>query len=184
LKQKLNAQEETYLENKRLKQLLAFKQKTSYKVIAARVIGASADNWSSAIIIDKGSASGIKRGYVSVTYLGLVGRVIEVAESSSKILLMNDKDFGVSGIVQRSRQEGLVSGNLGSNLIMKYLPKDCDIKVDDVILTSGLTEAFPKGLLIGTVTDIGEELSGLTRYCLIKPAVNLSNIEELFIIIP
>lgn len=184
LRQKLNATNEIYLENRRLRDLLSFKQNSSYKVIAARVIGRSADSWSSVIIIDKGRYNGIKRGMTVITYLGLVGRVIETTESTSKIMLINDPNLGVSCIVQRSRQEGLVSGNLGGSLIMKYLPKEADIKVSDVIITSGLTDAYFKGLLVGRVVEVGEEFSGLTRYAIVKPAVNLSSIEEVLIIIP
>jgi len=77
-----------------------------------------------------------------------------------------------------------VSGTLGRSLIMKYLPKDADIRVNDVVITSGLTDAYPQGLLIGSVINIREEFSGLSRYCYINPAVNLSSIEEVLIIIP
>jgi rod shape-determining protein MreC len=153
-------------------------------VVPARVIGRSADNWSSIVIIDKGSYNGIRRGFVAINYLGLVGRVIEVGDTASKIMLINDPSLGVSSVVQRSRQEGLVSGTLGRSLIMKYLPKDADIQPSDTIVTSGLTSAYPKGLLIGTVVSIGEEFSGLSRYAIIMPAVNLSSIEEVLIIIP
>lgn len=184
LRQRINTLNEAALENVRLKNILRFKQKSSFKVIAARVIGRSPDNWSSIIIIDKGSYSGIRSGMVVITYPGLAGRVIETTESTSKIMLINDPDFGVSAMVQRSRQEGLVSGTLGNFLIMKYLPRDADIKVSDIIITSGLTDKYIKGLLIGKVVEIGEELSGLSRYCLIRPAVNLANIEEVLIIIP
>ena len=182
--QKLNAANEVELENKRLKENLSFKQKSSYKLIAARVIGRTPDNWSSVIIIDKGRYNGIKRGFVAITYLGLVGRVIETTESTSKIMLINDPDMGISSEVQRSRQEGLVSGTIGSFLVMRYLPQDCDVQISDVVITSGLTETYPKGLLIGKVVGIADEFSGLSRYAIIKPAVNLSNIEEVLIIIP
>lgn len=184
LRQRLNTTEEIRLENRRLENLLFLKQKASYKVIAARVIARAPDNWSSVAIIDKGRFHGIKPGLAVVTYLGLVGRVIETATSTSKIMLINDPSLGVSGIVQRSRQEGLVSGTLGNSLIMRYLPRDSDICVSDVIITSGLTEAYPKGLFIGTVVAIGDEFSRLSRYAIIKPAVNLSNIEEILIITP
>jgi len=184
-KQKITALNEIYLENKRLKDLLSFKQKSSYKIVAAaRVIGRSADNWSSVIIIDKGSWHGIRRGMVAVTYLGLAGRVIETTTLTSKVMLVNDPNLGVSALIQRSRQEGLVSGTLGSSLIMRYLSNDADVKVSDIIITSGLTEAYPKGILIGRVVEVGEEFSGLSRYCVIRPAVNTANIEELLIIIP
>jgi rod shape-determining protein MreC len=184
LRQKLNAANEIYLENSRLRRLLAFKQKTPYKVVAARVIGRSADNWSSIAIIDKGSRHGIRRGLVVITYLGLVGRIVETQDATSKVMLINDPSLGVSAIVQRSRQEGLVTGTLGRSLIMKYLPRDADIAVSDVVITSGLTDVYPKGLLIGSVVSVGDEFSGLSRYCQIRPAVNLVAIEEVLIIIP
>jgi len=183
LKYKLNALDEISLENTRLKELLSFKQKSPYKVIAASVIGHSADNWPSLIIIDKGRHNGITSGMVVISYLGLVGRVIETTKSTSKIMLLNDPNFAVSGIVKRSRQEGLVCGTLGNSLMMKYLSSEADIKVSDTVITSGLTELYPKGLLIGTVIDIGEESSGLSRYAIIKPAVELSSIEEVLIIV-
>ncbi len=183
LKNKLNASNEIYRENNRLRALLSFKQKTPYKVIAARVIARSPDNWSSIIIVDKGQLSGIERGDVVINYLGLVGRVVEATKSTSKIMLINDPNFGVSAILQRSRQEGLVTGTLGNSLIMKYLARDCDVEVSDPVITSGLTSEYPKGLVIGTVTAVGEEFSGLSRYAIIKPAVNLSNLEEVLIIV-
>jgi len=182
LKQKLNTMDEALLENTRLKETLSFKQESPYKVIAARVIGRSPDNWSSLVIIDKGRYNGIKTGMVTINYLGLVGRVIETTESTSKIMLINDPNFAVSAMVKRSRQEGLVAGTLGSSLIMRYLPREADIEASDTIITSGLTDLYPKGLLIGTVVDIGEELSGLARYAIIKPVVELSNIEEVLVI--
>ncbi|MFA5115114.1 MAG: rod shape-determining protein MreC [Candidatus Omnitrophota bacterium] len=185
LKQKIVALNEIYLENMRLKSLLAFKEKSSYKIVAAaRVIGRSADNWSSVIIIDKGAKHGIRRGMVAMTYLGLAGRVIETASFTSKVMLINDPNLGVSAFIQRSRQEGLVSGTLGNSLIMRYLSNDADVKVSDTVITSGLTEVYPKGIPIGKVVEVGEEFSGLGRYCVIRPAVNTSNVEEVLIVIP
>ena len=183
LKNKLNAQEEARLENERLKNLLSLKQKSPFKVIAGRVIGRSPESWSSSLIIDKGLNSGIRRGMAAVSYLGLIGRVIESTQFTSKIMLINDPNLGVSAIAQRSRQEGLVSGTLGAHLIMRYLPEDSDIKIQDTVITSGLNEVYPKGLLIGTVTGIGKDISGLSRYAIIKPAVNLSDIEEVLVVI-
>ncbi|MDD5155702.1 MAG: rod shape-determining protein MreC [Candidatus Omnitrophica bacterium] len=182
LRYKVNSLSELYLENKRLSSLLALKQKSTFKVTAARVIGRSPDSWSSAVVIDKGSANGIREGAVVINYLGLVGKVAEASGSTAKVILISDPNLSISAMVQRSRQEGLISGTLGSSLIMKYLPKDADIKVNDIILTSGLTDNFPKGLIIGMVTEVGDEFSGLSRYAIVKPGVNLSNIEEVLVI--
>ena len=183
LKTKINSLNEYYLENLRLKEALALKNKSPFKLIAAGVIARPADNWSLGIVIDKGSYNGIRKGMSAITYLGLVGRVTETTGHTSRITLLNDPNLGVSGVVQRSRQEGLVSGTLGGNLIMKYLPEDADIRIQDTVISSGLDAAYPKGILIGTVVEVGREFSGLSRYALIRPAVNFSNIEEILVVV-
>lgn len=183
LRYKLNAANEVLLENKRLRELLSLKQNSAYKVIPAKVIAHSLDNWSSLILVDKGDSSGIKKGFAVINYLGLVGRVVEVTSLTSKIMLISDPNLGVSAMVQRSRQEGLACGTLGGTLIMKYLAGDADIKVSDMVITSGLTGIYPKGLLIGTVININDEFSGLSRSAVIKPAVDLSGLEEVLIIV-
>ncbi|MCX5669426.1 MAG: rod shape-determining protein MreC [Candidatus Omnitrophica bacterium] len=171
-------------ENVRLKNLLNFKQKSPLRLVAARVIGRSIDSWSSSVIIDKGRYNGIKSGMVVITPKGLVGSIAESMDNTSKVLLINDPNQGIYCIVQRSRQEGLVSGTLGSNLIMRYLPDEAQIIVGDVIITSELSQIYPKGLLLGQVVSIGREFSGLNRYALVKPIVDLSSIEEVLVIIP
>jgi len=183
LRKEMSDKNELILENTRLRSLLALKERAPYKVIAARVIGRDPSNWSSTVIIDKGSSSGIKNGMVSVSFYGLVGRVIETSGTTGKIMLINDPNLSVSAVIQRSRQEGLVCGSLGGMMLMKYLPKDCDIKVSDTIVTSGLTHIYPKGLPVGTVVDIGREFSSVTSYAIIKPAVDLSALEEVLVIV-
>ncbi len=183
LKNRLNAQKEIYLENQRLRENLGIKRKFHYRLIACLVIGRSADSWSQALIIDKGSSSGIRRGMTVINHLGMVGCVVDALKFTSKVLLINDPNIAVSGLIQRSREEGLVCGTLGANLIMRYLPQEADIKIQDTIITSGLNDCYPKGLLIGTVVGLGVEFSGLSRYALIKPAVNLNNIEEVLVVL-
>lgn len=171
-------------ENNRLKDLLNFKQKSPLRLVAARIIARSPDNWSKSAVIDKGRYNGIKKGMVVISPRGLVGSVVESLDNASKVLLINDPNLGISSIVQRSRQEGLVNGTLGTNLIMRYLPDDAQITVGDLVVTSELSQLYPKGLLIGKVVNIGREFSGLNRYAIIKPAVDLANIEEVLIILP
>ena len=171
-------------ENTRLKNLLNFKHKSSLRLVASRVVGRSLDSWSSSVIIDKGRYNGIKSGMVVISPQGLVGTIVESADNTSKVLLINDPNQGISSIVQRSRQEGLVSGILGTNLIMRYLPDEAAIVVGDIIITSELSQVYPKGLLVGRVVNIGREFSGLNRYALVKPAADLANLEEVLVIIP
>lgn len=183
LRNRLNTYNELILENSRLKQILSFKQKSPFRLTASRVIGQSPDSWSSSIVIDKGRFNGIRRDMTVITYLGLVGRIVDAQEFTSKVILISDPNIGISALSQRSRQEGLVSGTLGENLIMRYLPLEPDIKINDIIITSGLNVVYPKGLLIGMVTALGREFSGLSSYAIIKPAVNLSDLEEVLVIV-
>jgi len=171
-------------ENNRLKDLLDFKQKSPLRLIAARVIGRSPEAWSSNVIIDKGKNSRIRPGMIVVNPRGLVGKVVESGDSNSKVLLISDPSQGISSIVQRSRQEGLISGTLGGNLIMRYLPDEAQIAVGDVIITSELSRVYPKGILIGKVINIGRDFSGLCRYAIVRPAVDLAGIEEVLVVIP
>jgi rod shape-determining protein MreC len=171
-------------ENDRLKSLFNFKQKSPLRLVAARVIARSPDSWSSSVIIDKGRYNGIHPGMAVINSWGLVGNIVESTDNASKVLLINDPNQGVSSIVQRSRQEGLINGTLGTHLIMRYLPDDAQIEVGDTIVTSELSQIYPKGLLIGKVVNIGREFSGLNRYALVKPVVDLANIEEVLVIIP
>ncbi|MCK9571997.1 MAG: rod shape-determining protein MreC [Candidatus Omnitrophica bacterium] len=184
LRIKFSEFKELYQENSRLKKLLSFKQKSVYKLIAVRVIARAPDNWSFALLVDKGRRNGINKGMVVINYRGLVGKVAEVSDDTSKIVLINDPSLGISGIVQRSRQEGLVNGTLGSNLIMRYLPEDADVLIGDTVVTSELSKSYPKGLIIGSVVNLGKEFSGLSRYAVIRPAAQLSNLEELLVIAP
>jgi len=184
LRSRLLDSREVLLENARLRGLLNFKQQSPLRLVPSRVIGRSPDSWSSSIIIDKGKSNGVRRGMVVISLQGLVGRISESSDNSSKVLLINDPASGISSIVQRSRQEGLVSGTLGTNLIMRYLPENADIVLNDTIITSELSQICPKGLLVGKVISLGKELSGLNRYAMIRPAVDLASIEEVLVIIP
>jgi len=178
----LNSANEAAIENKRLRELLDFKNSSEWNTVAAAVIGRQPENWSSMVLINKGSSSGIRNGSVVVSRMGLVGRVAETTASISKIILINDPNFSISAFVQRSRQEGLVTGTLGSNLVMKYLPPDADIQERDIVVSSGLTGMSPKGLLIGTVIKTGTEFSGLGKYAVISPAADLPAIEEVLVV--
>lgn len=182
LKNKLVELEELRQENDRLKKLLNFKREAAASLVVAKIVSRDPSNWSSSVIIDKGSNYGIQENMCVVTELGLVGKVAEVGDSTSKIILINDPNSGVAALVQRSREQGIVSGTITGQLRFHFLPLNSDVKVSDMVITSGLGGIYPKGLIVGKVTEIGEEADGLSKSCLVKPAVRLSGIEEVLII--
>jgi rod shape-determining protein MreC len=182
LKERLSETEELRLENARLRDLLSFKKKSSHHLVAARVIGRDPSYWSSVIIIDKGRSSGVRKNSAVISPGGLVGKVIETAKTTAKVMLILDPDLSVSAIVQRSRQEGLVSGTLQKTLIMRYISPEADVKTSDIIITSGLSSIYPKGIVIGEVVKAGKEFLGLSCYCLIRPAVDFWRLEEVLVV--
>lgn len=172
---------ELRLENDRLKKLLAIKNGLSHKAVAAKVIARDPNNWSMGVIINKGSESRISIGDLVVSEAGLVGRIIEVSRGASKIILLADPDNSVGAIIQRSREEGLVSGTLMGGVVMRYLEKDSDVAAGDTVLAS--SPGFgQQPILIGRVESVREEQQGLGKYCIIAPFADQRRIEEVLVI--
>ncbi len=175
-------------ENYRLRELLQFKAKTDYQLLPAEVIARNPNQWFEILTVDKGSTHGVKQGMPVVTSPGLVGSIYTVAPYSSQVMLLTDPRRGVSALVQRSRDPGIVGTveGLGGNeghLIMRNLPPEANIQLGDTIISSGLGPLFPKGLVLGYVLEVGDDEYGLLRYALLEPAANFNRLEELFIVI-
>ncbi len=181
LKKEILKVRELSLENKRLRKLLDFREELDRKVLPAMVIARDPSGLRDAIIIDKGSDHGIKKDMVVISGNGLVGRVREVGRTICRILLITDTDSVVSGIVARTRDEGAVEGNMRLGLNMKYLERDSGVKEGDEVITSGFSGVFEKGILIGEVTFIKRDPSGLYLNANIKPSVDMMKLEEVLV---
>ncbi|MCM8799359.1 MAG: rod shape-determining protein MreC [Candidatus Omnitrophica bacterium] len=175
--------EEILKENERLRKLLSFRENAKFKLVPAQVIMRNPDSLTSIIIIDKGKVDGIEENFAVITDGALVGRVAEVSKSSSKVVLLDEPQFCVSAIIQRSREYGLICGTLENQLIMRYLDKQADVVVGDTVITAGFTEFFPKGIIIGEVISIEENPGGISLSCRVKPAIDLYKLEEVMVIV-
>ena len=182
LRSRLIGMEEVLRENTRLEQLLNFKRKLIYSSIAATVIGRDPSNWNASMIIDKGSQHGIGQGMPVVNASGIIGKIAEVGVRSSKVILVNDPNFSIPGLLQRPREVGLVTGNLNGLCRMDYLSPKATIEVGDKVISSKLSSSFPEGLLIGEVLGVEVNPNNATLECVIQPAVNLSQVEEVLVI--
>ena len=179
---------EAFAENARLKALLGYKQeKTQFDLVAARVIGRDYATWSGVIVIDRGTASGVRENMPVVTEKGLVGVVIEAAPYSSKVRLILDPRAAVGTLVQRqaSRVAGIVEGDPANPLMprMKNIPKSADVVEDDVVVTSGYGGVYPKGILVGTVKALKNDEGGLLKYAVLEPAVDFQRLEDVAVIV-
>ncbi|MCL4424990.1 MAG: rod shape-determining protein MreC [Firmicutes bacterium] len=174
---------EKELENQRLRQLLNFATSSGYPTVMAAVTGRSADSWFNQIAINRGARDGIAPNMVVVTSQGVVGRVIRVTERTAAVLLLTDPESGIGAMVQRSRDTGVVAGELGStSLMMKFFSREADVAPGDVIMSSGLNSYYPKGLIIGEVVKVGRSDYGLVKFAQIKPSVDLNRLEEVLVI--
>lgn len=173
---------ETQRENERLHQILQLREDISLPTIAARVIGKDPSNWFRSILIDKGFREGIKKNAAVLSPKGLVGRVIEVMEGTSRVQLITDPNCAVGALIQASRVGGLVVGEVGPFCRLKFLPQGAEIQVGDSVLTSGLSGLSPKGIPIGTVSAVHKKENALFQEAEVLPRVDLSSIEEVLVI--
>ena len=141
-------------ENKELRSALNFvKSKTeNYKI--ARVIGMSHQAFDQKLLIDSGKSRDIKEGQIIAGNRGVIGRVSEVFEDKSRILLLTDSSSRIPIIASRARNRGILAGNNSGLMEILYLPKNHQIAVGDKIFTSSDGDTVPPGLLIGVVKKI------------------------------
>ena len=175
--------QETINENSRLQKLFEAKRQWSNDSVAAHVIGRDPSHWNSSLSIDKGKKEGIKSGQAVVNAFGVVGKVSEAGEHEAKVILLTDPQFSVPIVIQRSRENGLISGSLQGICRLRYLNPNADIQMGDKVITSKLSSSFPEGLLVGDVIRIEENPRDPTPLYVVKPAIVLSRIEEVFVIL-
>jgi rod shape-determining protein MreC len=174
--------QESYKEAQRLKKLLAFSDENKYHFISARVIGREQAALSRTVLIDKGSAHGLKIGMPVVAPPGLIGRLVDVSWHASRVLLFIDENSNIDAVVQRNRTQGIISGAGSRGMILKYISKTQDVKEGDVIVSSGMGGVFPKGLLIGQVSHVDRQEASLFLKIKVVPFVDLSKLEEILIL--
>jgi rod shape-determining protein MreC len=150
--------------------------------LPARIIGRNVSNWYRAIVIDKGTRDGIHVEMGVITNAGVVGRVIRVNAITSIVLLLSDPNVAITGMIQTSRDEGIIQGTPQGTLQMKYLPPLSPVQVGDAVVTSGLTDDFPRGLHIGHIQQITKAATDLFQSGEITPIVDFSKLEGVLVI--
>ncbi len=166
----------------RLQALLAFKEQYVAKTVAAQVIGSSGSDLSRVIFIDKGENAGIQRDMAVITADGIVGKVLLVYPTVSQVLLINDQSSGVGAILEKSRLQGVLRGTVTGEVALEKVMSDQPVEAGEKVLTSGGDQIFPKGLPVGTVGKVGSG-KDLFLNIKIKPAANLSKLEEVLVLV-
>ncbi|MCF6419047.1 MAG: rod shape-determining protein MreC [Furfurilactobacillus sp.] len=155
-----------------------------YQPITAGVIARTPSAWQNQLVIGKGKTSGIKKNMPVLAGKGLIGRVIEVNQTNSKVeLISDDTDTANRFAIQVTNAggetvNGIVTGyDKDKNLLeMGQITTKVAIKKGDKVTTSGLGGVTPKGLFVGTIVSTSSDDYGLANKVYIKPAGNLGTV--------
>ena len=165
-------------ENRELKKLLKFELQKEFDLKLAKVISADLDGF---ILIDKGKKNGIKIGMPVINSEKVFyGEIIEVYNHFSKVILINNKKAVVPAQTAKKGIKGIIKGE-ENFLIFDLIKKDDKIKTGDIIITSALSEIFPKGLLIGRVKKIEKNDLDPFLKAEVEPFID-QNLETVFLI--
>lgn len=185
-------------ENDRLASLLNFNAATeNLEKVTARVIYKGNGLWFNTLVLNVGMANGIEVDMPVVNGDGLVGRVVAVGANWCRVMTIVDSKSGVSAIVERTRDNGILAGTISTGdeseavLKLSYLPLDADLVPGDTVITSGLEGVFPKGIPVGKVTEVspggngsedGANSGGMKDEAIVTPWVDFAHLEEVMVI--
>ncbi len=149
----------------------------------AQVVGLDVSPWFRTVLLDRGRREGVRSGMPVVTASGLVGLVTATSRGAAKTMLLLDRQSAIDGIVQRSRTRGIVRGLSTEDPEFEFVVRGSDLRVGDVVITSGLDGVYPKGLRIGEVAELEEPGSSLLQKATIHPAVDFGRMEQVFVML-
>ena len=174
--------QDTY-ELSRLRELYQLDEKyTGYTKVGARIIEVTADNWSKAFKVDKGSDDGIKKDMNVIAGGGLVGIVTEVGKNYSIIKTIIEDNNSVSGMLIDTNETCIVEGNIEQSdsgfVKLTHFKSDITVRDGDKVVTSNISDKYLQGILIGYAKDS----NNLTQSGYLVPAVDFNNLQEVLII--
>ena len=174
-------------ENDRLRDALSMKEaREDFQLVDCYIISRSSQEWSSTFTVNRGSAAGIQVGMCVVTANSeVIGLVSEVGPNYAVVRSVMDSSLEISATIASSGYNGMVQGGYASGqqglLRMDYLPSNSVIRNNDQVVTSGST-VYPRNLIIGYVVDADFDDTGVAKYALLKPAVNVGSLEQVFVV--
>jgi rod shape-determining protein MreC len=173
---------EARLENMRLRTLLKLKEHSPFHLFPADVVGKNLQLMHNTITLNVGESDSVKPDMPVISHAGLVGRIIAVSGHFSICQIIPNKDFRASGIIQRSRVDCIVTWSGGSMIHLKNISKKQDVKVGDVIVTSGYSILYPRDIVVGTVTSVSESPGSLFKDVEASINTDFGTLEQVFII--
>jgi len=178
----LQKRNEIMLENLRLRRLLNFRNRSQLGLHAAKIINRGGSTIVNSITIDVGASQGVQENRAVVVADGVVGKTIQVANSSSLVQLLTDVNFRISVKTRRTRANGILVWERENLCSMENVPKTLDIQPGDTLITSGYSDIFPEGLLVGEVISSSNEIPGYYKSIQVRAFVDFNQLEEVFVV--
>jgi rod shape-determining protein MreC len=170
------------LENQvaRLTEALDYARHSPGSLFVADITYADYSSWFRTLLVYVGN-SGAEVNQPVLSNQGLVGRIVLVAGPHAKVQLVTDRAASVGGMIERTRRQGVVRGEVGGGLELAYVPRRADVRVGDQVVTAGIDGIYPRGIPIGTVSSVepGESLFHRIR---VTPAVDFGLIDQVYVL--
>lgn len=160
-------------ENGSLRALLRYEPDRKTSDVSARVIAAPGGSFVRTLMVTAGNRRGVHKGQAALTGAGLVGRVIEAGEWSSRVLLITDLNTRIPVVLESSRQRAVLAGDNSDQPRLLYLPSEAPVAVGERVVTSGHGGNLPPGVPVGVVASVSE------RGVKVQPYAELSRIDYL-----
>ena len=174
-------------ENDRLRELLKLtKEHEDYELVDSYIIAWDSNDWSQSFTVNRGTSSGIQEGMCAITESGAVVGVVSQAGSNYAVIRsVLDSSLNISATIASSGYSGMVRGAYATGqqgmLRMDYLPSEAVIRNNDQVVTAGST-VYPRNLALGYIVDADLNDNGIAKYAILKPAADISSLEQVFII--
>lgn len=188
MEEEVRQAESANTENERLRNLLGFQTKhKDYITEPAAITAASTSNWEDSFTISKGTSAGVEPGDCVIDEYGnLVGAVSEAGYNWATVTTLIDTDTELGALIGRTESAAILEGDFDlmgrGRLKLSYLPENSELVAGDEILTSGKGGVYPSGLVVGSVEEVHTDVSGMSRYAVVKPATDLNDLQQVFVI--
>ena len=170
-------------ENERLRDLLASATALKERVLIAEILRSSEDPYRQQIQINKGARDGVYRGQALVDAWGVMGQVITVNPNTATALLITDPAHGLPVEVNRTGLQTIALGRGdGQTLSLPYLPSNADVRVGDLLVTSGLGGRFPAGYPVGEITAIRRPAGESFIEAIAQPTAHLNRGRQVLLV--
>ena len=172
-------------ENRRLRELLESSTRIEDRVLVAGVLGVDIDSTSSRLVLDKGTQHGIHPGQSVIDANGILGQVEHAGPLSSTVVLITDSSHALPVMLSRNGLRSVAfGGGPAGDLDLAYVPKDADIEVGDLLVSSGLGGRFPAGYPAATVIQVETARGGRYAEVRLRPLADLKQVREVLMVFP